>query len=323
MKIAFTWDYELFFGENSGTVEKCLLEPTNKLLEIAEKTNSKFTFFVDSGMLFYGEKNPNFQSEFYEITKQISIWDNLHHETGLHIHPHWEDAKWNNGWKFSLERYKLKDFSNLDIQIIFENYYQSIQKLIKNDIISYRAGGWCIQPFENIKSSFENYKLSIESSVFFGGKNLQSPYEYNFTESPNKEKWKFENNECQEVLNGSFLEIPIGAQSYSPLFFWKLFLLGRLNPQLHKPIGDGSPAKGGGSKKDFLTRFNRLCVSADGYFVTKIENAVKEAERKNIESLVIIGHPKACTLFSLNYLEKLIFKLSTKHEIVCLNELAK
>ena len=66
-----------------------------------------------------------------------------------------------------------------------------------------------------------------------------------------------------------------------------------------------------------------MCVSADGYFVTEIERAIHEAEKKGWNSIVIIGHPKACTLFSLNYLDKLIAKLSKKHQFVCLKDLAK
>ena len=37
MKIAITWDYELFFGERSGSVAQCMLEPTNRLLSLAAK----------------------------------------------------------------------------------------------------------------------------------------------------------------------------------------------------------------------------------------------------------------------------------------------
>lgn len=323
MKIAITWDYELFFGEQSGSAQKCMLEPGNRLLEIAQKNGAKFTFFVDAGMLVLGEKEPSFKPELTEIQNQISKWDQQGHETGLHIHPHWEDAIWENGWKFDLKRYKLADFEDTEVEQIFDNYLVSLQRWSKEKIVSYRAGGWCIQPFGKLKSSFLKHQLKIESSIFQGGKNTTTPYNYDFTNAPPKEKWFFENHECEEDENGTFLEIPIASKTYSPLFFWKLFVLGRLFPKQHKSIGNGSPAKGGGSKKDFLTKFNHLCVSADGYFVTEIERAIQEAEKKGWNSIIIIGHPKACTLFSLNYLDKLIAKLSKKHQFVCLKDLAK
>lgn len=323
MKIAITWDYELFFGEQSGSAEKCMLKPGNRLLEIAQKNGAKFTFFVDAGMLVLGEKEALFKQELSAIKDQISKWDHQGHETGLHIHPHWEDAIWENGWKFDLKRYKLADFNEKEVEQIFDKYLSSLQNCSKEKIVSYRAGGWCIQPFSKLKSSFFKHQLRIESSIFQGGKNTTSPYNYDFTNAPQKEKWLFENYECEEVENGTFLEIPIASKTYSPLFFWKLFVLGRIFPKNHKSIGNGSPGKGGGSKKDFLTKFNHLCVSVDGYFVTELECAVREAEKRGWNSIVIIGHPKACTLYSLNYLDKLIAKLSKKHQFVCLKDLAK
>ena len=51
MNVYFTFDYELFFGSNSGTVQNCILKPTYELIKIAEKHNVKFVFFVDSGFL--------------------------------------------------------------------------------------------------------------------------------------------------------------------------------------------------------------------------------------------------------------------------------
>ena len=300
-----------------------MLEPVDRLLEIAQKNGAKFTFFVDAGMLVLGEKEPTFKQELSEIQNQISKWDQQGHETGLHIHPHWEDAIWENEWKFDLKRYKLADFDDSEVEQIFDNYLSSLQNWSKEKIVSYRAGGWCIQPFGKLKPSFFKHQFKIESSIFHGGKNTTSPYNYDFTNAPQKEKWLFENHECEEDKKGTFLEIPIASKTYSPIFFWKLFVLGRLFPKRHKSIGNGNPAKGGGSKKDFLTKFNQLCVSADGYFVTEIERAIHEAEKKGWNSIVIIGHPKACTLFSLNYLDKLIAKLSKKHQFVCLKDLAK
>ena len=62
MKIAFTWDYEMFFGHKSGSVNRCMIEPTNRLLEISRRYNSKFTFFVDTGMLVKGNETEAFSS---------------------------------------------------------------------------------------------------------------------------------------------------------------------------------------------------------------------------------------------------------------------
>ncbi len=321
MKIAFTWDYELFFGEKSGTVEKCMLQPTSELLRIADKHGASFTFFVDTGFLVQS-KSHNMPLESYcEVEKQILSWQPKH-ETALHIHPHWEDALWkNNEWIFDLKRYKLADFTAEEQVTIVQKYFTCLQRYSERPIVSYRAGGWCIQPFEPISEIFKQLGITIESSVFSGGINERLPYQYDFTSAPALPRWRFENDPCKLMENGFFEELPIAAQRYSPLFFWKLFVKGRLRPDLHKPLGDGIPAKGGGSKKDFLTRSHWLCVSADGFYVTQIQKAIDCAERMGQQEMVVIGHPKACTVFSLRELDKLLYNNRSKHSFVCLRDL--
>ena len=45
MKVLITFDYELFFGNKSGTFQKSILEPVEALQKIAKKYAVKFTFF--------------------------------------------------------------------------------------------------------------------------------------------------------------------------------------------------------------------------------------------------------------------------------------
>ena len=59
MNIFITLDYELFFAQHSGSVEKSIIEPTEKLLEAVEKTTTKLCFFVDAGYLVRLEKYKN------------------------------------------------------------------------------------------------------------------------------------------------------------------------------------------------------------------------------------------------------------------------
>ena len=51
INIHITFDYELFFGDKPGTIEKCLLEPVSRLQQLAAKHQVLFVFFVDAGML--------------------------------------------------------------------------------------------------------------------------------------------------------------------------------------------------------------------------------------------------------------------------------
>lgn len=322
MKIAITWDYELFFGSRSGTVDKCMLEPTKRILEVAEKHEVPFTFFPDVGSLLRFQDLPEFSADLHAVISQVQQWDSLGHETGLHIHPHWEKSVWENeAWRHPMECYKLSDFTDEEAKAIVLKYHAFIQSKVTTPILSYRAGGWCVQPFSRLASGFDECGIRYDSSVFKQGKNTQAPYQYDFTKAPNLPFWHFESDELLPVVNAKFTEFPIASRMYSPLFFWKLFVLGRLNPRDHKGIGNGVPAAGGGSKFDLLTRAHRLCVSVDGYYASKLQQTLHRFEKKQEPILVVIGHPKALTHFGLSRLDAFIQKNKEKHEFVKLQDL--
>jgi hypothetical protein len=48
--LLLSMDYELFF-QRSGSIEKCLFEPTAMLLNFAEDSGVRLTFYIDAGML--------------------------------------------------------------------------------------------------------------------------------------------------------------------------------------------------------------------------------------------------------------------------------
>ena len=326
MRIFLTYDYELFFGKPSGSVEKCIIEPTNLLREISIRTGVKMVFFIDAGYLKmlrkYKDNFSKVATEHQSISNQIKQLVEEGHDCQLHIHPHWEDCTHNGqNWKMVTKRYKLDDFSDEDIEKIILEYKSILEEHTNKPVHSYRAGGWCLQPFNRVQKAFVKAGLKLDSTVFPNGKFTAGNYYYDFTQSPKKSKWKFSNKLTEEDVNGAFWEYPISNKFYSPLFFWRLFLLGRLKPSLHKPIGDGYPMPSPGLRKKMLTKGMNLSASSDGYFVTKLNNILKINSRKRFEEMVIIGHPKACTFFALNKLEKFIKTNQTKHEFLTFSDL--
>ena len=51
MNILLTFDYELFFGSKVGSVQSCMLNPTEQIMRILDQSNTKATFYVDIGYL--------------------------------------------------------------------------------------------------------------------------------------------------------------------------------------------------------------------------------------------------------------------------------
>lgn len=319
MQVFLTYDYELFFGDPTGTAQKCILEPTDILRNIAKRTGVKMVFFIDCGYLKKLEEFKNrFESvaeEYEKIVAQIKLLVQEGHDCQLHIHPHWEDS-FHDGkkWVMNTNRYKLSDFSDDEIERIFVDYQAVLFAITEKSVNSFRAGGWCLQPFERVRHAFEKANIKLDSTVFPGGKFVAGNYFYDFTKHPNKSKWNFDEDLCIEKTNGLFVEYPIASYQYSPFFFWKLFFWGRWNPVDHKPMGDGYPMASPGLRREMLTRGKLLSASADGFFVTKLEAILKNKLTAGHNEMVVLGHPKALTRFAAKRLEQFIEKNKTNHQ---------
>ena len=317
MNVYITYDYELYFGEPTGSVEKCIIEPTNLITDIANRTGIKMVFFIDVGyikkLIEYKTQFPKVEKDYHLVVNQIKALVNQGHDCQLHIHPHWEDCTHNGkDWQMKVDRYKLVDFNDDEIEKIVVEYKTILESITNKPVVAYRAGGWCLQPFNRIKKAFHKIGIKIDSTVFPGGKNTKGAYYYDFTNTPNKDKWRFSDDLCVEDDKGEFLEYPISNYNYSLWFFWRLFILGRLQPKLHKSIGDGYPIPSIGMRKQMLTKGMTLSAGVDGYFVTKMNQVIKRNQQKGWNETVFIGHPKATTHFALKQLEKFINKHKNK-----------
>jgi peptidoglycan/xylan/chitin deacetylase (PgdA/CDA1 family) len=310
MRIHITFDYELFFGSKSGTAHKCLLEPTNRLIQLAETLNVQFTFFVDAGYLYQLQQH-NYDAACKEtytlVSAQLKNLLAKGHEIGLHIHPHWEDSYFKNGhWHINTKRYKLSDFTKTEVHSIFERYHKSLIEACGKPCQSYRAGGWCIQPFSNIQEALVAQHIFTDSSVYKNGYHQFTAQAYDFRNAPNKTQWTFENDECIEVENGRFTELAITPHSLSPLFYWQLYLRMKINPAYYVPIGDGSWLK---DKRKIYKQFyssTQHFASCDGYFASQLTTIYKKLKAETKNTMVILGHPKSLAPCSFDSLEKFI-----------------
>ncbi len=230
-KVILSYDYELFFGDQSGTVWKSLIEPTNLLLNAMDNARLRGNFFVDWQMLKYLrlETDERAQSDYIAIVNQLKDMVRRGHRIELHIHPHWVDAKYNGDgtWNFdNFTHYSLSSFSKEEITQMFTEGTElltSIAREVKPDykIVAFRAGGWAVQPFDLLKEGFEENGIYIESSVGVGvhGKNLHSMYD--FRGAPDKDVYHFEDDVCKEVVGGRYIEVPITC--HQRLFINKVF----------------------------------------------------------------------------------------------------
>lgn len=318
MNIYITLDYEIYFGENHGTVEKCIIHPSSELIRISEKHNVKFVFFVDCGFVLkldeFRKKYPVLEADYQKLVSQIKYLSDTGHDVQLHIHPHWEDSIFNGEkWLIDVSRYKLAAFSEPEIADIVSRYKKVLTDITGKPVFAYRAGGWCLQPFSKLKAAFVANGVTLDSSVFRNGFFESNEYSYDFRNAPDKDIYRFEDDVVVENKNGTFTELPISAIRNSPLFFWKLFLLGRKNPYMHKPLGDGRAMPAPGYRKRLLTQFTNNPVSVDGYNAELLERSLSHLQKQNKQHMVVIGHPKALSRHSIIKIEAFIKNNKDKH----------
>lgn len=314
MNIFLTFDYEIFFGEVSGSVDKCMIEPTNELLSLAKKHNLSLTFFWDIGHYLALQRQELIFSELasdkLKIEKQLKTVLSEGHDIQLHIHPHWEKANYDGEkWKMNLQNhYKLSDFNSEERNSIFEKYTSALSNFKGQAAVAFRAGGWCIQPFSDFEPMFQKNGIRIDSSTMPGVKWFSEQYQLDFSNLKTSEPFRFSNDVCIEDPEGRYTEYPICSTYYSPWFFWKLYVLGRIFPKKHKMIGDGNFIPQPDGKWNSLTKGKIHHASVDGYFANELQTILKHKRKAGENTMVIIGHPKSLTKFSLKKLEKFMLK---------------
>lgn len=329
MNIAITLDYELFFGDNTGTLENCILKPTRELLKVLNPYNIKAVFFVDVGYIVALKRQKsqykNLNEDFENIVKQIRSLSNEGHKIELHIHPHWEDCYFDGQkWVMDLSRYRIHSFSEDKIKGIVAEYCQTLKDITGVSPVAYRAGGWSAQPFSIIKKALETNDIYIDSTVYPGGIYESKYQKFDFS---NIEQYtlpyNFNDTITEKFEHGNFLEIPISSYKVSPFFFWE-FVYVKLRKKIkHKPFGDGSAVKLAKRKILNLLFFKSYTVvSIDGYKTRYLQKAFLEYKKHNNGQgyFVIIGHPKSFTEYSLFKLKKFIDKNHQSHRFVTLSK---
>ena len=315
MNIYVTLDYELFFGSKSGNIDDCIINPTKALLDIVNPYNIKLVVFVDAGYLVKLEENkqkyPNLQLDYSKITKQIKYLAENDHSIQLHVHPHWENTTYDGSkWVFDTSQYRLHDFSRLEAYNIILKYKNKLDSISKNTSFAFRAGGWSAQPFSHIKNALVDSKILIDSTVFPKGFHESNNQYYDFKSiNMYKGPYKFDNDLTFENTNGHFTEYPIGSIRVSPLFFWKFAFNKLKNSKEHLSYGKGLALRKPKSEIiRLMTTFSNSVVSIDGYKASLLQKALKQyiKNTNNEGHLVLIGHPKAFTPYSLKQTQKFI-----------------
>lgn len=330
LNVAVTFDYELFFGENFGTADEILFNPTGELLDTLDKHGVKATFFADVLSVYMHEK--------YGLTKycerfkaQIRDMVLRGHDVQLHIHSNWLKSEYIDGkWEFDIESYRIHTFGfDLSREMSVPNiikwgkfFLEDTLKCIKPtyQCIAYRAGGYCIQPHEELFKALLDNEIYIDSSVsmFQEAHNVN---EYDYRSVPDMNGWWIDLdssiNEPVTKKDRAIYEVPVA--------YYKQSLIKRLlKPEEEKSISHKlrgsyikSPSLNGNTTVVKKTKIKRIfeynkttrILSFDSIHYKSIIQTLKKREKKNsspYQTVAVIGHPKIIDFLWLKNIDEFL-----------------
>lgn len=328
-QIILTIDYELFLGRKPGTVIECMIEPTQKLVSILDKNNSKMTVFWDVlhyyRLLELEKKHPELSEDKVLIENQILELAGSGHDIQLHLHPHWLDTSYHDGnWLPDYKRFRLHNLSEDDDKrdinsiagcvAIAKNIMQNlVRKVIPNyEVTSFRAGGYLIEPFEKLRGAFLENRILVDSSVCPMLYNDNDIFSYDFRNYPTAKKYNFDRSPGIITEIGSFTEIPVTTiriPAVMNLFFTILRKLKYPNLESErKGSGSAEYNKSNGNRNYkklynlFRPRMNQLTTDSNfsemfNYLLSKVT-----------DNSTMIIHPKLLNNHTFKILENLIIK---------------
>ena len=232
--LILTVDYEVF-GNGSGSVRNCVVEPSAAMVEIANKHQVPLTFFVDTLEFSKMGKCPSTADDGAMVREQLKHFLTLGHDLQLHLHPQWREAiRTNEGWSLDDQGWRIGDFSEREVESMVRMAKNWLTDLAKEAGVPYccdvfRAGGWAIQPSNHVVRALNACGIRIDSTIAPGLRNTDKRAWFDFTAVPQKSSWRCHGSVCEEGP-GALLEVPIAVGEMS---YWRH--LGLLLAQRRRP----------------------------------------------------------------------------------------
>lgn len=306
-KILLTFDYELFFGTPSGTAQKCLLRPTQRICDILNRYGQKAIFFIDTLYLEKLREVGDFET-FEKIERQLQEIVSDGHRIELHLHPHWLDAQWRDDtWIFPTYRYyRLHALPKEKIVQLFLSGKTLLEEIVSEvnpaySVVAFRAGGWSVEPFGALKEAFIESGIQIDSSVGYGMKLEGVAHQFDFTDAPDKAFYRFEDSVVEESAKGSFWEVPITTYRTNILQKIVRRIRRKLQPERYRMFGDGKSV--GGLRRNYLEEirtYEMLTLES-----TLPRQLLRRIDQVPFEIVTLISHPKGMSEVAMETLEAL------------------
>ena len=226
-KVFLTADYELF-GNGTGCIHQCLLNPAERMMATAEESSARVTFFVDVLEVMAFEKAE--QAGHYigvkdaaeRIRNQLTDTVRRGHDVQLHLHPQWIDARWvpGFGWELNMDYWRIGGLATHIGQDRLESVVAGgvdwLESLLKPfdpayRCRSFRAGAWSIQPEADVLSALRRSGIVIDTTVAPGCFARGQHTWFDFRDAPEARwrGWRIAESVTEVDDMGKMYELPI------------------------------------------------------------------------------------------------------------------
>jgi len=216
--LIFTLDYELF-GNGSGCIDKCLIDPTAKCQSLFEQAGAPLTVFVETLELahFAALEQEPIRTQSKNIETQLRLLLEKGHKLELHLHPQWMGAqKKTTGWQLDYEKWRIGDLSDTEVSdcvntgLSFLARFKTLQNM---KATVFRAGGWAMQPSGNVLQELFNAGVRVDSTVAPGVYNPSKGDWFDFRRTSSLPYWRISNDICRHNERGRMIEVPIATEN--------------------------------------------------------------------------------------------------------------
>jgi len=320
----FTIDYEIY-GNGEGSLRESIYEPAEKLIETFRKWNARFVTFIEVAELEMIEAKGT-DLAFDLVKQQIRNLYREGFELGLHVHPWWCNARYENReWVLDYSEYNLCALPmKRIIEIIGRSiaYLRGILNISDFTPLSYRAGHLLFQPARIVAKLLADYGIRLDSSVYKGGLWHQQKLDYR-PAIRNGYYWRFTDDTNIPDPEGVLLELPIHTQMVPT---WEMFTGKRIGIQQRGASAIQATKKTLSRVKDFLRLRRSLkldfCHMTINELIRMVDMVIQEdrEDPRSFRPIVAIGHTKDLLDFEtvesfLDYLGRKGIKIRTFEEV--------
>lgn len=292
----FTIDYEIY-GDGTGSLKDLVYEPTKRLKDIFEKWNARFVNFVEVAE-FEKIDSQATDPAIGLVKRQIRELYERGFEIGLHLHPQWCNARYEQGrWVLDDAEYNLCTLSRSRIVEIVEHSLGYLRHVLDQpdfDPLSFRAGNWLFQPSRTAAEVLSEHGIKIDSSVFKGG--VQRNHKLDYRRAlKNGFYWPFSGNAVEPDPEGACIEVPIYSEMVPS---WRLATTKRMSFGGNVGMAGQSVTRKLNRALDFLRLRYPLKLDFCRMTLSEMTSMMGRAIREDAKNpalyrpLVAIGHSK-------------------------------